>query len=237
MSILVSNVTKSYGHQKALDDVSFTIPAGEIVGFIGPNGAGKSTMMKIITGFFSADSGNVAVCGLQAGPGATEMKRMIGYLPENNPLYTDMYVREYLGYVADLYRMGNKSRDAVNSVIERTGLTPEQDKKIGALSKGYRQRVGLAQALIHDPQVLILDEATTGLDPNQIVEIRNLISEAGREKTVMLSTHIMQEVEAICSRVIIIDHGHIVADGPIDEISSLAGARLEETFRQLTGNR
>ena len=237
MSILVSNVTKSYGHQKALDDVSFTIPAGEIVGFIGPNGAGKSTMMKIITGFFSADSGNVSVCGLKAGPGATEMKRMIGYLPENNPLYTDMYVREYLGYVADLYRMGKKSRDAVNSVIERTGLTPEPGTKIRALSKGYRQRVGLAQALIHDPQVLILDEPTTGLDPNQIVEIRNLISEAGREKTVMLSTHIMQEVEAICSRVIIIDHGHIVADGPIDEISSLAGARLEETFRQLTGNR
>ncbi len=237
MSIIVSNVTKSYGHQKALDDVSFTIPAGEIVGFIGPNGAGKSTMMKIITGFFSADSGNVSVCGLPSGPGATEMKRLIGYLPENNPLYPDMYVREYLGYVADLYRMGNRSREAVNSVIERTGLTPEQGKKIGALSKGYRQRVGLAQALIHDPQVLILDEATTGLDPNQIVEIRSLISEAGREKTVMLSTHIMQEVEAICSRVIIIDHGHIVADGPIDEISSLAGARLEETFRQLTGNR
>ncbi|MBE0677891.1 MAG: ATP-binding cassette domain-containing protein [Bacteroidales bacterium] len=237
MSVTVSNVTKSYGHQKALDDVSFTIPAGEIVGFIGPNGAGKSTMMKIITGFFSADSGSVSVCGIPAGPDATEMKRLIGYLPENNPLYTDMYVREYLGYVADLYRMGNRSRDAVNSVIERTGLTPEQGKKIGALSKGYRQRVGLAQALIHDPQVLILDEATTGLDPNQIVEIRNLISEAGREKTVMLSTHIMQEVEAICSRVIIIDHGHIVADGPIDEISSLAGARLEETFRHITGHR
>ena len=235
MSITVSNVTKTYGSQKALDGVSFTIPAGEIVGFIGPNGAGKSTMMKIITGFFAADSGSVSVCGIQAGPGATEMKRLIGYLPENNPLYTDMYVREYLGYVADLYRMGKKSREAVNSVIERTGLTPEQGKKIGALSKGYRQRVGLAQALIHDPQVLILDEATTGLDPNQIVEIRNLISEAGREKTVMLSTHIMQEVEAICSRVIIIDHGRIVADGPIDEISSLAGARLEETFRQLTG--
>ena len=237
MSIIVSNVTKTYGHQKALDDVSFTIPAGEIVGFIGPNGAGKSTMMKIITGFFSADSGKVSVCGLAAGPGATEMKRLIGYLPENNPLYPEMYVREYLGYVADLYHMGNKSRDAVNSVIERTGLTPEQGKKIGALSKGYRQRVGLAQALIHDPQVLILDEATTGLDPNQIVEIRSLISEAGREKTVMLSTHIMQEVEAICSRVIIIDHGHVVADGPIKEISSLAGSRLEETFRQLTGNR
>ncbi|MFZ2286778.1 MAG: ATP-binding cassette domain-containing protein [Bacteroidales bacterium] len=236
MSITVSNVTKTYGARKALDGVSFAIPAGEIVGFIGPNGAGKSTMMKIITGFFSADSGSVSVCGLEAGPGATEMKRLIGYLPENNPLYTDMYVREYLGYVADLYKMGKKSREAVNSVIERTGLAPEQSRKIGALSKGYRQRVGLAQAMIHDPQVLILDEATTGLDPNQIVEIRNLISEAGREKTVMLSTHIMQEVEAICNRVIIIDHGRIVADGPIDEISSLAGARLEETFRQLTGH-
>ena len=235
MSIVASNVTKTYGHQKALDDVSFTIPAGEIVGFIGPNGAGKSTMMKIITGFFAPDSGKISVCGLPAGPDATDMKKLIGYLPENNPLYLEMYVREYLGYVAGLYRMGRRSREAVNSVIERTGLTPEQGKKIGALSKGYRQRVGLAQALIHDPQVLILDEATTGLDPNQIVEIRSLISEAGREKTVMLSTHIMQEVEAICSRVIIIDHGRIVADGPIDEISSLAGARLEETFRQLTG--
>jgi ABC-2 type transport system ATP-binding protein len=237
MSIVVSNVTKSYGRQKALDDVSFTIPAGGIVGFIGPNGAGKSTMMKIITGFFAPDSGSVSVCGLPAGPDATEMRKLIGYLPENNPLYPEMYVREYLSYVAGLYRMGRRSREAVNSVIERTGLVPEQGKKIGALSKGYRQRVGLAQALIHDPQVLILDEATTGLDPNQILEIRSLISEAGHEKTVMLSTHIMQEVEAICSRVIIIDHGRIIADGPIDEISSLAGARLEETFRQLTGNR
>ncbi len=235
MSIVASNVTKLYGPQKALDNVSFTIPAGEIVGFIGPNGAGKSTMMKIITGFFPADSGKVTVCGHPAGPSAREMRRLIGYLPENNPLYLDMYVREYLGYVADIYGLGKKSREAVGTVIERTGLYPEQGKKIGALSKGYRQRVGLAQALIHDPKVLILDEATTGLDPNQIVEIRNLISEAGREKTVMLSTHIMQEVEAICSRVIILDHGHIVADGPIDQISSLAGARLEETFRHLTG--
>jgi ABC-2 type transport system ATP-binding protein len=235
MSIIASNVTKTYGTQKALDDVSFTIPAGEIVGFIGPNGAGKSTMMKIITGFFPADSGTVTVCGLPAGPDAREMRRLLGYLPENNPLYVDMYVREYLEYVADIYSLGKRRKEAVDSVVERTGLTPEQGKKIGALSKGYRQRVGLAQALIHDPQVLILDEATTGLDPNQIVEIRNLISEAGREKTVMLSTHIMQEVEAICNRVIIIDHGRIVADGPIDEISSLAGARLEETFRHLTG--
>lgn len=235
MSVSVKSVTKTYGRQKALDDVSFDIPEREIVGFIGPNGAGKSTMMKIITGFIPADSGKVTVCGLPSGPNAREVKRLTGYLPENNPLYPEMYVREYLGYVADLYRMGRKSREAVNSVIERTGLVPEQGKKIGALSKGYRQRVGLAQALIHDPQVLILDEATTGLDPNQIIEIRNLISDIGKERTVMLSTHIMQEVEAICSRVIIIDHGRIIADGPIDEISSLAGSRLEDTFRQLTG--
>ncbi len=235
MSVIVNKVTKHYGVQKALDEVSFTIPAGEIVGFIGPNGAGKSTMMKIITGFFPADSGEVTVCGLTAGPAARGVKRLIGYLPENNPLYPDMYVREYLSYVAGIYSLGKRSREAVERVIELTGLTPEQGKKIGALSKGYRQRVGLAQALINDPEVLILDEATTGLDPNQIVEIRNLISETGKEKTVILSTHIMQEVEAICSRVIIIDHGHIIADGPIGEIASLAGNHLEETFRQLTG--
>lgn len=235
MSVIVSRVTKTYGRQKALDDVSFTVNKGEIVGFIGPNGAGKSTMMKIITGFFSPDSGEVTVCGHRAGPEATELRRLIGYLPENNPLYPEMYVREYLGYVADICKLGRKRRDAVNSVIERTGLTPEQGKKIGALSKGYRQRVGLAQALIHDPEVLILDEATAGLDPNQIVEIRNLISALGSERTVMLSTHIMQEVEAICTRVIIIDHGRIVADGSLAEISSFAGARLEDTFRQLTG--
>jgi ABC-2 type transport system ATP-binding protein len=236
MSVSVSNITKTYGAQKALDDVSFVIPRGEIAGFIGPNGAGKSTMMKIITGFITADSGDVTVCGMPSGPTATEVRRLTGYLPESNPLYPDMYVREYLGYVADLYGMSRKRREAVNAVIDRTGLTPEQGKKIGALSKGYRQRVGLAQALIHDPQVLILDEATTGLDPNQIIEIRNLISEIGRERTVLLSTHIMQEVEAICSRVIIIDHGKIIADGPIVEIAALAGARLEDTFRRLTGN-
>jgi len=160
MSIVVSNITKHYGSQKALDDVSFAIPAGEIAGFIGPNGAGKSTMMKIITGFFRANAGSVTVCGLPAGPDATDMKKLIGYLPENNPLYLDMYVREYLGYVADIYALGKRSREAVDSVIERTGLVPEQGKKIGALSKGYRQRVGLAQALIHDPKVLILDEPT-----------------------------------------------------------------------------
>lgn len=236
MSISVAAVSKFYGSQKALDSVSFEIKQGEIVGFIGPNGAGKSTMMKIITGFVAPDDGSVSVCGLSSGPAAVEMKRMIGYLPENNPLYTEMYVREYLRYVADIYKLGPKAGSAVSEVIDRTGLGPEQGKKIGALSKGYRQRVGLAQALIHDPAVLILDEATTGLDPNQIIEIRNLISAVGKEKTVMLSTHIMQEVEAICSRVIIINHGKIVADGPVAEISSLSGARLEDTFRQLTGN-
>ncbi len=187
MSIIATNVTKTYGAQKALDDVSFTIPAGEIVGFIGPNGAGKSTMMKIITGFFPADSGTVTVCGLPAGPDAREMRRLLGYLPENNPLYADMYVREYLEYVADIYSLGKRRKEAVDSVVERTGLTPEQGKKIGALSKGYRQRVGLAQALIHDPQVLILDEATTGLDPNQIVEIRNL--RTGKDRHALNAYH------------------------------------------------
>jgi len=236
MSISAATVSKFYGSQKALDSVSFEIKQGEIVGFIGPNGAGKSTMMKIITGFIAPDEGSVSVCGLPSGPGAVEMKQLIGYLPENNPLYPEMYVREYLRYVADIYKLGPKAKNAVSDVIDRTGLGAEQGKKIGALSKGYRQRVGLAQALIHDPAVLILDEATTGLDPNQIIEIRNLISAVGKEKTVMLSTHIMQEVEAICSRVIIINHGKIVADGPVAEISALSGARLEDTFRQLTGN-
>src|SRR5512140_94569 len=212
MSIVVQGVTKFYGEQKAIDNVSFEIRTGEIVGFLGPNGAGKSTMMKIITGFIPASSGNVKVNGLDVEDGASIVKKMIGYLPENNPLYPEMYVREYLGFVASLYKMGNSAGEKINSIIEVTGLAPEQKKKIGSLSKGYRQRVGLAQALIHNPDVLILDEATTGLDPNQIIEIRNLIKEAGKEKTVMLSTHIMQEVEAICDRVIIIDKGIIVAD-------------------------
>lgn len=223
MSISVRNVTKFYGPQKALDNISFEIRRGEITGFIGPNGAGKSTMMKIIAGFIGPDDGHVSVCDLPAGPGHTDTRRLIGYLPEHNPLYPEMYVREYLRYVADIYKMGRHSDQAVKNVIEKTGLGPEQGKKIGALSKGYRQRVGLAQALIHDPSVLILDEATTGLDPNQIVEIRNLISGLGSEKTIMLSTHIMQEVEAICNSVIIIDHGHIAASGTRDEISSLRG--------------
>jgi ABC-2 type transport system ATP-binding protein len=220
MSIVVQNVTKLYGAQKALENVSFEIGTGEIVGFLGPNGAGKSTMMKIITGFIPASSGSVKVNGLEIETGASEVKKIIGYLPENNPLYPEMYVREYLGFVASLYKSDIPHNKEVDKVIETTGLAPEQNKKIRSLSKGYRQRVGLAQALINNPEVLILDEATTGLDPNQVVEIRNLIRETGKEKTVMLSTHIMQEVEAICDRVIIIDKGIIVADEEKKDIYS-----------------
>lgn len=212
MSITVQGVTKFYGAQKALDNISFEVKTGEIVGFLGPNGAGKSTMMKIITGFLTASSGKVSVNGLPVEGYNQEIKKQIGYLPENNPLYPEMYVREYLGFVASVYKTGLSKKTQIDKIIDLTGLGPEQNKKIGALSKGYRQRVGLAQALIHNPAVLILDEATAGLDPNQIVEIRNLIREAGKEKTVMLSTHIMQEVEAICERIIIIDKGVIVAD-------------------------
>lgn len=220
MSIVVQGVTKFYGEQKALDNISFEIKTGEIVGFIGPNGAGKSTMMKIITGFIPPSSGNVFVNGIETGDGSIEVKKKIGYLPENNPLYPEMYVREYLRFAASLYNSGISLKKQIDNIIEVTGLAPEQKKKIGSLSKGYRQRVGLAQALIHNPDVLILDEATTGLDPNQIIEIRNLIRDTGREKTVMLSTHIMQEVEAICSRVIIIDKGVIVADEEKKDIYS-----------------
>jgi ABC-2 type transport system ATP-binding protein len=212
MSIIIQNVTKLYGAQKALNNVSFEVKTGEIVGFLGPNGAGKSTMMKIITGFIPATTGLVRVNGINVGTNDPEVKRKIGYLPENNPLYSEMYIREYLGFVASIYKLGKSKRKAIDDIISVTGLTSEQNKKIGDLSKGFRQRVGLAQALIHNPDVLILDEATTGLDPNQIIEIRNLIKEAGKEKTIMLSTHIMQEVEAICDRVIIIDKGIIVAN-------------------------
>lgn len=211
MSILVRGVTKKYGGQKALDDVSFEVKTGEIVGFLGPNGAGKSTMMKIITGFVPATSGSVHINGTEISTDDPHLRKTIGYLPENNPLYPEMYVREYLGFVSSLYKIG-PARERIDNIIEVTGLAPEQKKKIGSLSKGYRQRVGLAQALIHDPSVLILDEATTGLDPNQIIEIRNLIIEAGKEKTVMFSTHIMQEAEAVCDRIIIINNGKIMAD-------------------------
>jgi ABC-2 type transport system ATP-binding protein len=220
MSIVVQGVTKLYGEQKALNNISFEVKTGEIVGFLGPNGAGKSTMMKIITGFIPASSGKVTVNNLSVDTENLEVKKQIGYLPENNPLYPDMYVREYLGFVASIYKTGDSIRKQTDVIIDLTGLGPEQNKKIGALSKGYRQRVGLAQALIHNPAVLILDEPTTGLDPNQIVEIRNLIKEAGKKKTVMLSTHIMQEVEAICDRVIIIDKGVIVADEEKSKIYS-----------------
>jgi len=220
MSIKVENVTKLYGRQAALEDVSFEINAGEIVGFIGPNGAGKSTMMKIITGFIPQSKGNVFVNGLNVIENQIEVKRNIGYLPENNPLYLNMFVKEYLHFVAGLYKLGKNSGSRINEMIKTTGLEPEKNKKIGALSKGFRQRVGIAQALIHDPAVLILDEPTSGLDPNQIAEIRDLIKEIGKNKTVFLSTHIMQEVEAICKRTIIISKGRIVADAQTSEIHS-----------------
>ena len=211
MSIEVKNLFKYYGEQAAVRDVTFSVAKGEIVGFLGPNGAGKSTTMKILTGFISASSGEVKVCGMPVDVDSLETRRKIGYLPENNPLYLDMYVKEYLEFVGKIYHVKNlKAR--VIEMIKAVGLELEQDKKLGALSKGYRQRVGLAAAIIHDPEVLILDEPTSGLDPNQMVEIRELIKKIGKSKTVMLSTHIMREVEAICDRVVIINKGQIVAD-------------------------
>jgi ABC-2 type transport system ATP-binding protein len=211
MSIEVKNVTKIYGNQKALDNVSFVVNPGEIVGFLGPNGAGKSTMMKIITCFIPQTEGEIKVCGFDVTQQPIDVKRHVGYLPEHNPLYLDMYVKEYLDFTAGVYKISNK-KERIKEMIEMVGLTIEQNKKIGALSKGYRQRVGLAQAMIHNPDVLILDEPTTGLDPNQLEEIRNLIKQIGKEKTIMLSTHIMQEVDAICDRTIIINKGKIVAN-------------------------
>jgi len=219
MSVEIKEITRLYGRQKALDRVSFTLIKGQLTGFLGPNGAGKSTMMKIITGYLPPTTGEVFVNGIRVTPGQTEIRHQIGYLPENNPLYTDLYVKEYLGIVAGFYKLPDRKK-RVAEMVELTGLTDEQHKKIGALSKGYRQRVGLAQALIHDPSVLILDEPTTGLDPNQLEEIRCLIREISREKTVMLSSHIMQEVEAVCDRAIIINQGGIVADGRVDELKS-----------------
>jgi ABC-2 type transport system ATP-binding protein len=211
MSIKVNNVTKLYGAQRALDNVSFEVNTGEVVGFLGPNGAGKSTMMKILTCFIPQTSGSASVCGYDVVEESLEVRKQVGYLPEHNPLYVDMYVKEYLEFIAGLHQVKNV-KQRIAEMIEITGLQVEQKKKIGALSKGYRQRVGLAQALIHDPKVLILDEPTTGLDPNQLAEIRNLIIKVGKQKTVMLSTHIMQEVEAVCNRVIIVNNGEIVAN-------------------------
>lgn len=217
MSIQVRNISKKYGTQLAVDNISFTINSGEIAGFIGPNGAGKSTTMKIITGTLPPDQGEVVIRDMPSIKYQKEIRKIIGYLPEHNPLYLEMYTREYLSYVAGLYRItGSNARNRVDQVIEMTGLSPEAHKRIGTLSKGYRQRVGLAQALVHDPEILILDEPTSGLDPNQLVEIRNLISSIGKEKTVLLSTHILQEVEAICDRVIIINKGMIVANEHAD---------------------
>ena len=217
MSIEVQNISKSYGAQKALDHVSFSIKKGEIVGFLGPNGAGKSTLMKILTTFIHADKGTASVNGSDVSEDQKAVQLSVGYLPEHNPLYLDLYVREYLEFNADVYKVA-KSR--IEEVIQLTGLTPESHKKIGQLSKGYRQRVGLATALLHNPDVLILDEPTTGLDPNQLVEIRNVIKNVGKDKTVFLSTHIMQEVEAICDRVIIIDNGKIVTDKKLNKLVS-----------------
>lgn len=227
MSIEVTGVSKKYGEQLALNDVSFNIQSGNIVGFLGPNGAGKSTMMKIISCYLPQTSGEVKVCGYDVVAAPLEVKSRVGYLPEHNPLYPDMYVREYLEFIGGIHKISNKSQ-RVNEMIERVGLTLERKKKIGALSKGYRQRVGLAQAMIHDPEVLILDEPTTGLDPNQIVEIRNLIKNVGREKTVLLSTHIMQEVDAICDRVIIVNHGKIVAN---DKSGNLKSQELNQVVK------
>lgn len=219
MSINISGLTKIYGKQKAVDNISFNLKKGEIVGFLGPNGAGKSTTMKMITCYLPPTDGNITVCGYDTAKEPTKVRSSIGYLPEANPLYHDMYVREYLEFSAGIHGMDKKTaRARIDEMITLTGLTKEVHKKIGMLSKGYKQRVGLAQAMLHNPEVLILDEPTTGLDPNQIVEIRELITRIGKEKTVLLSTHIMQEVQAMCSRVIIINGGKIVADDSIDKI-------------------
>jgi ABC-2 type transport system ATP-binding protein len=231
MSIEVVGLQKNYGAQKAVNDISFSIAKGEIVGFLGPNGAGKSTTMKMITGYLEADAGKSLVCGLDVAVAPIEVKQKIGYLPEANPLYTEMYVKEYLDFIAGVHQIADRKK-AIDAVIELTGLTIEAKKKIGQLSKGYKQRIGLAAALIHDPEVLILDEPTSGLDPNQIIEIRNVIKAQGKNKTVLFSSHILQEVEAICDRVIIINKGQIVANESLKKLTETKS--LEEIFRELT---
>lgn len=231
MSLQVSNLSKRYGTQQVLTDLSFSVDKGQIVGFLGPNGAGKSTTMKIAMGFCMPDAGRVIVDGLDAQKDRLAVQRLVGYLPEHNPLYLDMYVRESLTFTANLYQLGNQTASRVDEMIERTGLSSECHKKIGQLSKGYRQRVGLAQALIHNPKVLILDEPTTGLDPNQLVDIRNLIQEFGKERTVLFSTHIMQEVTAICDRFLVLRKGELVADRAVDGLSA---EQMETLFRELT---
>jgi ABC-2 type transport system ATP-binding protein len=233
MSIEVNQLTKRYGDQVAVNGISFQVGRGEIVGFLGPNGAGKSTTMKMLTGFIPPDSGTAFVAGYDVRKFSREGRRKVGYLPESNPLYTHMFVREYLDLIAGLNRLPEK-RKRIGELLEATGLLPEANKQIRSLSKGYKQRVGLAQALLSDPEVLILDEPTSGLDPNQLTDIRTLIRETGREKTILLSTHIMQEVARMCDRVLIIDKGEIVADQLVSELSSSAGSecRLEVGFEQ-----
>lgn len=232
--ISVENLSKSYGQQQAVDQLSFNASPGKVVGFLGPNGAGKSTTMKMLTGFLLPDSGTASICGYDTVKQDMEAKRCLGYLPEHNPLYLDLYVKEALAFMADVYRIENKN-SRIAQVIEQTGLGDEQHKRIGSLSKGYRQRLGLAQALIHDPQVLILDEPTSGLDPNQIIDIRHLIQELGKTKTVLLSTHIMQEAEAICEQLVIISKGRLKANQSKAELlKSNQGKSLEQIFTQLT---
>lgn len=233
MSLEVKDLVKVYGEQKAVDSISFTVGKGEIVGFLGPNGAGKSTTMKILTGYLGQDSGEAAVCGISVREHPLETKKKIGYLPEANPLYPDMYVREYLGFIADVHHVTGKRR-RIETVISLVGLTPESKKKLGQLSKGYKQRVGLAAALLHEPEVLILDEPTSGLDPNQIIEIRDVIRKLGKDKTILFSSHILQEVEALCDRVIIIHKGRLVADSPLSRLRAQNSgiATIRVTFRE-----
>jgi len=236
MSIKVNHLTKIYGTQKAVDDISFEVHAGEILGFLGPNGAGKTTTMKIITCFIPQTSGSASICDFDVNTHPIAIRKNIGYLAEHNPLYSEMYVKEYLAFIAQLHHLGKSAKKKIEEIIEITGLGLEQKKKIGQLSKGYRQRVGLAQAMIHDPKVLILDEPTSGLDPNQLVEIRNVIKTIGQEKTVILSTHIMQEVQAICDRVIIIHKGKIVADDTTERLQEKTAGDIIITveFKQKT---
>jgi gliding motility-associated transport system ATP-binding protein len=233
MSIEIKNLTKLYGEQKAVNDISFSVGKGEIVGFLGPNGAGKSTTMKIVTGYLLPDNGQVSVCGVDVLKAPLETKKKIGYLPESNPLYYEMYVREYLDFIADVHHIKEK-KAKIEAVIEQVGLTPESKKRVGQLSKGYKQRVGLAAALLHEPEVLILDEPTTGLDPNQIIEIRELIKKMGSNKTVLFSSHILQEVEAICDRVVIINKGILVADDKLSELrkKSSGDSTIKVSFKE-----
>jgi ABC-2 type transport system ATP-binding protein len=234
MSVRVENLTKVYGEQTVVDAISFTIKKGEIVGFLGPNGAGKSTTMKMITGYIPVTAGKAFVCDDEVATNVLNTQRRIGYLPESNPLYMEMYVKEYLSFLASVHHVADAEKK-INDIIEHTGLKVEEKKKIGALSKGYKQRVGIAQAMLHNPEVLILDEPTSGLDPNQIIEIRDLIKKFGKEKTIILSTHIMQEVEAMCDRVIIINKGKIVADDTLIGLQNQhPNKTLEDIFRELT---